>query len=499
MAEKKEQLRIEGELDTSKLKSGAKQGFDAISKEEKKVQQESRQTSKALDDIGNAGKNAGRAMQQAGQQSTSALKNIGNEAKNTVTQIDNIAKATKQIKLQQALGAANRAITELAPVGQMLGKAAGMSDDDISLAGAGISGAMSGAMIGASIGGPLAPLTAAGGALVGAASALMSAGRELQKAAEESLGNARERISDRKEREEFSGRVSSGNIDQLEKMLAEERANLKGVDKDIWGAEFMANGARDPETMKKYAEELQKAEDKREKTLAKIAAIEAELAKKKAEALRIEKTLADISAKEEETRKANERAEQEAQSAFNKTLSQQDTDEARAKERYGLEAQVNTFIKGNKFDDAFKLINEHESKYRSQLEIADKAARNSSLTASQRQDALSTRNKFKGELDFVGTLSDRISDAQGKFEENTAKKGRDKEIKSIEDFLGYTDKVGENSLTDALTRVGGGGGYGVQMNGIATKVTKISSTLQEILAELKKDNGESSVGTFVEG
>lgn len=189
MAEQKEQLKIEAALDTSKVKEGAKQGFAEIQKEEKKVQQESRQTSKAVDDIGAAGKNAGQSMQQAGQQASSALKSMGSEAKATAAQVENIAKAAKGIKLQQGLGVVNRAVSELAPVGQMLARGAGVSDASTQLLGSAISGASAGAMAGAALG----PLGAAGGALIGAAASLTNAAGELKKSATEQRQSAQGR------------------------------------------------------------------------------------------------------------------------------------------------------------------------------------------------------------------------------------------------------------------------------------------------------------------
>ena len=66
MAENKEQLKIETELDTSKLKQEAQQGMQAVVNEEKKVENQSNQTSKAVDSIGQSGKNVGQLFLTTG-------------------------------------------------------------------------------------------------------------------------------------------------------------------------------------------------------------------------------------------------------------------------------------------------------------------------------------------------------------------------------------------------------------------------------------------------
>ena len=58
-------------------------------------------------------------------------------------------------------------------------------------------------------------------------------------------------------------------------------------------------------------------------------------------------------------------------------------------------------------------------------------------------------------------------------------------ISSFSKLLSDTEKLGSVRLSDSLTRVGGGTGYGTQMNGIASKVNTITDTLKSILTELK--------------
>ena len=420
MAEEKEQLKIEAELDTSKLKQDAKQGFDAISKEEKKVQQDSKQTSKAIDDIGTASKNVGKEMQTTAQQSTSALKTISNEAKNTTNQIDNIAKATKQIKLQQALGIINKGISELAPVGRMIGKSAGMSDDDISLAGAGISGAMSGAMIGASVGGPLAPLTAAGGALIGAATSLISAADELKKSAKERRENAQSRYE----------------------------ANIKGID-DASRQEAWNN------RLKGYADALSTND---QKTISENKAkLEREIKKYETENLGLEFQI----------RGTREYTDQQSL-----TIGQ----------RYSGKAKQEALAK--LFNESSDII---------EADVAKKAE--NSTRIAQLQKLLDIANNWKPQEEKPASSS---STQVPKIQLPDNKE----QISDLSKLLSNTEKLGSVKLSDSLTRVGGGSGYGIQMNGIATKVTTITNTLKSMLDELKKMNSNESVnsseGVFVQ-
>lgn len=57
---------------------------------------------------------------------------------------------------------------------------------------------------------------------------------------------------------------------------------------------------------------------------------------------------------------------------------------------------------------------------------------------------------------------------------------------------------GDYKLSDALTRVGGGGGYGAQMSGVASNVTTIKNTLNSILTEIKLQKTQVTSGIFTD-
>ena len=174
--ETKEQLRIEAELDTSKLPGQAKAGLTPLVTEEKRVETQAAQTSKAIDNIGNS-------LTKAGQTGTQALNKIGQEADKAAKKIASIDTSVRNIKLGQLFGVASRlAGTDLAKgLGNQIGNALGMGGETKGLAGAAITGALGGASMGAMAG----PLVAAGAALAGAATGLIQASKELKQAATE--------------------------------------------------------------------------------------------------------------------------------------------------------------------------------------------------------------------------------------------------------------------------------------------------------------------------
>ena len=226
MAEK-EQLKIEAQLDTSKLKQDAKSGMNAVQAETKKVEDTAKSASRAVDSIGDAAKAAGGAM-----------KTVGDEAGRAAQKVDQLAKSVKSIKWQQGLGIANQAMNQLAPVGQELGRMAGMSEGQIGMAGSLVSGAMGGAMAGAALG----PLGSAAGALVGAGSALLVSAREQEQAAVALLRAAEERQAanskrtedidrrdaEEKARKEFDAQVAklvgAGDFEGARRLVAENYA-----------------------------------------------------------------------------------------------------------------------------------------------------------------------------------------------------------------------------------------------------------------------------------
>lgn len=255
MAEEKEQLKIEATLDTSKLKRDAQQGMQTVVNEEKKVENQSRQTSRAVDNIGQAGRNVGRTLQQAGSQGTSALRQIGNEADRTAKKIGEINDSIKGIKIGQAIGFANNIVNSdtAKTIGKYAGKQMGMSDDTMSFLGgyasAILGGASTGAGIGAMIGAPAAGvgagvgagIGAAAGALAGGASYLVKSAIELhdssnnlkQTAQEISKNNAnmvKEIDSAEKKGKTYqtiSSLISEGKFDEAERLLGKEEKNAR--------------------------------------------------------------------------------------------------------------------------------------------------------------------------------------------------------------------------------------------------------------------------------
>ena len=255
MAEEKEQLKIEATLDTSKLKRDAQQGMQTVVNEEKKVENQSRQTSRAVDNIGQAGRNVGRTLQQAGSQGTSALRQIGNEADRTAKKIGEINDSIKGIKIGQAIGFANNIVNSdtAKTIGKYAGKQMGMADDTMSFLGgyasAILGGASTGAGIGAMIGAPAAGvgagvgagIGAAAGALAGGASYLVKSAIELHDSSN-SLKEAAQEISknnantvkeiDRAEKKSktyqtISSLISEGEFDEAERLLGKEEKNAR--------------------------------------------------------------------------------------------------------------------------------------------------------------------------------------------------------------------------------------------------------------------------------
>jgi len=185
MAENKEQLRISAELDTSKLKQQAQQGLGQVANEEKKVENQAKRASKAIEDIGNS-------ANKAAQRGTQALKQMGNEAENTAKKVSSIDSAVKNIKFGQALGLAQRfAGSDIGKnVGNSIGDSLGMDASAKGLAGGAIQGGLAGGAMGMQMAGPMG---AAIGSLVGAGAGLLNAAKEQEKAAVALLKSADER------------------------------------------------------------------------------------------------------------------------------------------------------------------------------------------------------------------------------------------------------------------------------------------------------------------
>lgn len=431
MAEEKEQLKIEATLDTSKLKQQAQQGMQSVVNEEKKVENQSKQTSKAVDSIGQSGKNVGQALQQAGSQGTDALKKVGNEAEKTAKKIAGIDTSVKNIKLGQAIGLAGQFINSDTgkALGGYVGSQLGMSESAQGLAGSAIQGGLSGAATGAMLAGPMG---AAVGGLIGAGTALITAGRELQKAADSQLKNlesTKDRvIAERKERI-FDNKVENLGETDLRQLLERERQKAaeanRQIDKSLEANAIVnsteydyvpgqgqvirqstgRNNEATIEKAKQIEEKLTNAVERREKALERIARIEAEIARRNAlpvgpeipEYIRMQRD-----AEEQERRNAETKAKAEA--------------EAKAKEEYNRQKAFDTY------------------------------------TIEQKKEKISSL--------------------------------QDTQLKPLESMM---SGMASFRLTDSLTRIGGGSGYGVQMQGINRYVSSISNNIQTIKGIIQQE------------
>lgn len=395
--EKKEALKIEAQLDTSKLKQQAQQGMQDVVNEEKKVEAQSRQTSKAVDNIGQSGKNVGQALQQAGSQGTDALKKVGNEADKTAQKVANIEKSVKNINWGQALGAASRiASSDLGRgVGSAIGDSLGMSGEAQGLAGGAITGALGGAASMAWAGGP----GMAVGALVGAASGLLNAAMEQQKAADMQIQAARENLIKREgiARSEISAYRREQDLELANKNYNIAKNAIAGM-----GMEELTG---------------------------------------------------------KESQLGNMRTAQQA--LIDQTKAQIEGYIKLAEESPGHLASA-----GEKIVE----LREQLAKY---------------------QEAMKYLDSIQGLVDARKVqLSKPETPVVEKVQLDTER------IKGTESLLGMLQKEGQTRLSDSLTRVGGGVGYGSQMQSISSKVVDISKTLKDILNELKNPVANSDEGVF---
>lgn len=226
MAENKEQLRISAELDTSKLKQQAQQGLGQVVNEEKKVENQAKRASKALDNVGNS-------ATKAAQKGTQALKQMGNEAKTVTQNVDKLSNTVKSINFKQGLHMAGQAAQMLIPMATNYAVSSGAMDaGDANILGSALQGGMQGAMMGSVLG----PLGAAGGALLGAATALIQASDDLKEAAKKELDknlkdvelseeNYDKIIADRK----FNELLSTTNISGARAALSLEDSNQSEI------------------------------------------------------------------------------------------------------------------------------------------------------------------------------------------------------------------------------------------------------------------------------
>lgn len=176
MAEEKKQLKIEAELDTSKLKQQAQQGMQAVVNEEKKVESQSRQTSQAVDEIAASGNNVANSLQQAGNQGADALNKIGKSADETAAKIKNIDKSVQGLKIDRLAGIANQLLnSEMAQdIGTAIADETGMSKGVRQIGGGALKGTLGGVATGAAIGSIIPGLGTGVGAAIGGALGLVS-------------------------------------------------------------------------------------------------------------------------------------------------------------------------------------------------------------------------------------------------------------------------------------------------------------------------------------
>lgn len=424
MAEEKEVLKIEAELDTSKLKQQAQQGMQSVVNEEKKVENQSKQTAKAIDEIGQSGKNVGHSLQQAGNQGSDALRQVGQEADKTAKKIADIEKSVKDLKLGQAFGLMSRfANSEIGQhFGNAVGDSLGMSDSDKGIAGGAVQGFLGGAAAGAMIG----PWGAVIGGLGGAAAALLKAGLELQDAnkTEEEKARLNEANADKlwstvRGKEEFNNLISGGTDEQLQERLEYERRQKTQLEQGIktfqdklikgvgeYGTPLTANERN------RLANGITESVGKRGQAMDNIAILEAELARRDREAdARVAKFLADEEAAKNSFMGPQMPPEIAAQREAERQLQQAREDEANRRQRA--------------FD---------------------------SYTIEQKRENISN-----------------IQDTQ---------------LKPLESMM---NGMASFKLTDSLTRIGGGSGYGVQMQGISKYVSNISSNIQTIKGIIQQE------------
>ena len=405
--EKKEALKIEAQLDTSKLKQQAQQGMQSVVNEEKKVENQSKQTSKAIDNIGQSGKNVGHALQQAGSQGAQAIKQVGQEADKTAKKIAGINTSVKNIKLGQALSLAGQFINSDTgkALGGYVGSQLGMSESTQGLAGGVIQGGLSGAATGAMLAGGIG---AAVGGLVGAGAGLVSAAKEQERAAVALIKAADER-------------------------QAINRDRTKEIDRQ----------------------------------------------------------------------------------------------EAEAKKNKEFDTKFNELISKGDFAGANKLVEEARKEYQSQFEMGDKGIHNSKIQMDATplenrganyksyDDYLNMRTSGQAGLTRMDNYEARIKAAQQKQADQEAKeaerkaqeaarqaekeaKAKDMNLKASlkEEVSGYQEQISQEEsfmskmsgfkLSDSLTKMGGGSGYGVQMQGINSYVSKMSGNIASIKTVMEK-------------
>ena len=425
MAENKEQLKIETELDTSKLKQEAQQGMQAVVNEEKKVENQSNQTSKAVDSIGQSGKNVGQLLQQAGSQGTDALKKVGSEADKTAKKIAGINTSVQDIKLGQAIGLAGQFINSDVgkALGGYVGNQLGMSANAQGLAGSAIQGGLGGAATGAMLAGPMG---AAVGGLVGAGAGLVSAAKEQERAAVALIKAADER--------------QAINRDRTKEIDRQEAETKKNKEFDAKFNELIANGDF------KGAQKL--VEESRKESQAQF-----ELGDKG-----IHNAAIQMDATPLENRGANYKS-------YDDYLTIRTSAQTRLGQLDNYEAQ----IKAAQQRTAQEQAREAERKAQEAARQAEQAKRQAEADAKAKADGEAKFEKAK-DMNWKASLQEEAKQYQS-------------QISTEESFM---SKMSGTKLSDSLTKMGGGSGYGVQMQGINSYVSKMSGNIASIKTVMEK-------------
>ena len=425
MAEEKEQLKIEASLDTSKLKQQAQQGMQSVVNEEKKVENQSKQTSKAVDTIATSGKKAGQALQQAGNQGKEALKQVGNEADKTVKKIAKINTSVKDIKLGQAIGLAGQFINSDTgrALGGYVGSQLGMSANAQGLAGSAIQGGLAGAATGAMLAGPMG---AAVGGLVGAGAGLVSAAKEQERAAVALIKAADER--------------QAINRDRTKEIDRQEAEAKKNKEFDAKFNELISKG--DLAGAQKLVEQARKESQ-----------AQFELGDKGIHNSKIQMDAIAL----------------ENRGAAYKSYDDYLTMRTSAQSRLGQLDNYDAQIKVAQQRTAQEQAREAEKKAQEAAKQAELAKKQSEAEAKAKADEEARFEKTK-DMNWKASLKQQAGDYQS-------------QISAEESFMG---KMAGTRLSDSLTKMGGSVGYGVQMQGINSYVSKMSNNVAGIKTVMEK-------------
>ena len=438
MAEEKEQLRISAELDTSKLKQQAQQGMQSVVNEEKKVENQSKQTSKAIDAIGQSGKNVGNALQQAGSAGTQAIKQIGQEADKTSQKIDEIVKTTKNINLGRAFGVANQiANSDFGKaVGSDIGNSLGLSNSAQGLAGGAITGALGGAAMGAAFG----PIGAAGGALLGAASGLIQAAEQQKEAARQLASSGEDRAGAILDRE-LKKELDQYSREEYDRVAANPYETVKTEGKP-W---YNNSGVEEVSTIQNAIDTLKWQIDGYKDEISESVANLKDL-----------KYTNTNNMDADEIQGWNAEIEKEAKTYEEYTAKLEDANK-RLAAFIALQEQLSNLPVGPNIPDHIQAQRDAEAKAKAEAEAKAKEEYN-------RQKAFDTYT--------IEQKKEKISSLQ------------DTQLKPLESMM---NGMASFRLTDSLTRIGGGAGYGVQMQGINRYVSSISNNIQTIKGIIQQE------------